>query len=177
VSWGYHLPHKTQFSSQQHFVFHLLLLMKTENREQPKKRSKRTEGSETSVRNEEREEERRRRKKELRQKSLTDGAVDEKSRHSTKALRQREKMIQRLAALGLDENGEKLDNYSLLKYPVREWMISLPGAAERIAVNPFVTLIGIVLLWGIIGWSGGTLRKRPICSVSYPPLTFLDVWF
>jgi hypothetical protein len=93
----------------------------------------------------------------MRQKALKDGEMDDKSRHRTKAMHQREKMIQRLAALGLGENGEKLDNYSLLKYPVREWMISLPGVSEPIAVNPFVTLIGIVLLWGIIGWSGGTL--------------------
>jgi hypothetical protein len=151
--------------------------METENREQPKKRSKRTEGSETSARNEEKDEERHRRKKEMRRQSLKDGEKSDKSRHSTKALSQREKMIQRLAALGLDENGEKLDNYSLLKYPVREWMISLPGAAERIAVNPFVTIIGIVLLWGTIGWSGGTLRKRPICSIFIHASDVLAVFY
>jgi hypothetical protein len=80
----------------------------------------------------------------------------EESRRLKKEARQREKMIARLAELGLDEHGEKLDNFSLLKYPVREWKFSIPGCSEQIALNPAVTLIGVLVLWSLVGWAIGT---------------------
>jgi hypothetical protein len=164
----------TTRNSNKTVVVVVVVVMETENREQPKKRSKRTEGAETSVRNEEKDEERRRHKKEMRQKALKDGEMDDKSRHRTKAMRHREKMIERLAALRLDENGEKLDNYSHFKYPVREWMIALPGVSEQIVVNPFVTLIGIVLLWG--HWLERRYVVKEACRLCFiPNSNVLDV--
>jgi hypothetical protein len=81
---------------------------------------------------------------------------EERRRRRKKEARRREKMIAQLAELGLDENGEKLDNFSILKYPVREWKFSLPGSQEQIALNPAVTLMGVMVLWGMVGWASGT---------------------
>jgi hypothetical protein len=64
-------------------------------------------------------------------------------------------LAKQFAALGLDEHGNELDNFSLLKYPVREWKLTIPGTQEPIALNPAVTLIGVVSLWGIVCWSSG----------------------
>jgi hypothetical protein len=95
--------------------------------------------------------------KESGDKSVKRAAKDEESRRRKKELRRKEKLKAYFAELGLDENGEKLDNFSLLKYPVREWIVTIPGTTEPIALNPVVTLIGIGCLCFIICWSSGTL--------------------
>jgi hypothetical protein len=88
-------------------------------------------------------------------KPVKDVAVDEERRRRKKELRRKEKLAAHFAELGLDENGEKLDNFSLLKYPVREWLIAIPGTTEPIALNPIVTLIGIGCLSFIMVWCSG----------------------
>jgi hypothetical protein len=75
-----------------------------------------------------------------------------------KQRRRAKKMAKRLAALGLDEEGNELDNYSLSKYPVREWKFTLPGMKDDIALNPVVSLIGVGVLWGIVCWYSGKLQ-------------------
>jgi hypothetical protein len=87
-----------------------------------------------------------------------DSVNSEERRRLKKEARQREKMTARLAELGLDEHGEKLDNFSILKYPVREWIFCLPGSSEHIALNPAVTLMGVLILWGLVGWATGTFK-------------------
>jgi hypothetical protein len=79
------------------------------------------------------------------------------SEELTQKQRQRraKKMAKRLAALGLDEEGNELDNYSLSKYPVRECKFTLPGMKDDIAINPVVSLIGVGVLWGIVCWYSG----------------------
>lgn len=74
-----------------------------------------------------------------------------------KQRRRAKKMAKRLAALGLDEEGNELDNYSLSKYPVREWKFTLPGMKDDIALNPVVSLIGVSVLWGIVCCYSGKL--------------------
>jgi hypothetical protein len=74
----------------------------------------------------------------------------EDARSRRKQLRQAEKMVQRLAKLGLDEHGDPLDNFSLLKYPVRECKFKVPGFQEAMAINPVVTLIAVAVLWSIV---------------------------
>jgi hypothetical protein len=74
----------------------------------------------------------------------------EEARARRKQLRQAEKMVKRLAKLGLDEHGDPLDNFSLLKYPVREWKFRVPGFQEAVAINPVVTLIAVAVLWSIV---------------------------
>jgi hypothetical protein len=83
-------------------------------------------------------------------------ALEEDELRRKKEERRKKKVIQRFAALGLDEHGEKLDHYSILKYPVREWKVALPGSQEQITFNPIVTLIGMVVLWATTGWISGT---------------------
>jgi choline-glycine betaine transporter len=88
-------------------------------------------------------------------------AADEEKeeRRRTKAERKRaEKALQKtkehFAELGLDEDGNLLDHYSLLKYPVRECKFTLPFCGtEPIALNPVVTLIGLSCMWSIVVWS------------------------
>jgi BCCT, betaine/carnitine/choline family transporter len=97
----------------------------------------------------------------------------EERRRLKKEARQREKMIARLAELGLDEHGEKLDNFSILKYPVREWKFSIPGSSEQIALNPAVSLMGIFVLWSLVGWASGTFYPGRFpstqrCESSHP---------
>jgi hypothetical protein len=82
-------------------------------------------------------------------------AEKEEERRRKKQLRRAEKLAKHFAAMGLDEHGNALDNFSLLKYPVREWKCTIPGTQEPIALNPAVTLIGVVSLWGIVCWSSG----------------------
>jgi hypothetical protein len=105
-----------------------------------KKRSKQLDVFSDDERDEEREEERRRKKH----------------------LRRAERLAKRFAALGLDEHGNALDNFSLLKYPVREWKFTIPGTQEPIALNPAVTLVGVVCLWGIVCWSSGKCQRSLI---------------
>jgi hypothetical protein len=69
------------------------------------------------------------------------------------------KLEQRMAALGLDIHGAPLDNFSLEKYPVRERTFTVPGFAAPVALNPVVTLIGILGLWGLVLWLTGTLCR------------------
>jgi hypothetical protein len=77
-------------------------------------------------------------------------------RRRKKEQRRATRLAKHLAELGLDENGDPIDNFSLLKYPVREWKFKLPGFHEPIALNPAVTFIGVVCLWGMVMWSSGT---------------------
>lgn len=69
-----------------------------------------------------------------------------------KLIKSAAKHAQKMAELGLDMNGEPLDNYSLAKYPVREWKLHLPGFQGHIVLNPVVNLIGIVCLWAFVAW-------------------------
>lgn len=85
--------------------------------------------------------------------------IDEQIR---KEERRRKKLIKRaksqaklFAELGLDENGNPFDNFSLLKYPVREWILTLPGLHDPIALNPVVSMLAIVSLWGLVLWTAG----------------------
>jgi hypothetical protein len=77
-------------------------------------------------------------------------------RRRKKEERRAKRLAKHLAELGLDENGDPIDNFSLLKYPVREWKFKLPGFHEPIALNLVVTFIGVVCLWGMVMWSSGT---------------------
>jgi hypothetical protein len=85
-----------------------------------------------------------------------DDEIRKEERRRKKLLRQAKQQAKLFAELGLDENGNPLDNFSLLKYPVREWIVTLPGMNDAIALNPVVTLIGVVLLWGLVVWTTGT---------------------
>lgn len=75
---------------------------------------------------------------------------NEEEKRRRKEIRRHKKVVDRLALLGLDENGEPLDNFSLLKYPVREWIFTLPGSREKIALNPAVTVLSMVGLWVLV---------------------------
>jgi choline-glycine betaine transporter len=79
--------------------------------------------------------------------------VDDEERRRRKLMRNFEKHKARLEELGLDEYGQPLDAYSILKYPVREWTFTLPGSRETVALNPVVTLMGLVYVWGLVVWS------------------------
>jgi hypothetical protein len=81
--------------------------------------------------------------------------AEQEDRRRKKSERRAAKVKQELAELGLDEYGQPLDNYSILKYPVREWKFKIPGTSQPIALNPVVTLIGVLLIWGIVVWSTG----------------------
>jgi hypothetical protein len=45
-----------------------------------------------------------------------------------------------------------VDDYDMEKYPVREFEFKLSFMEEKIAFNPVVSLIGIVILWGVSIW-------------------------
>lgn len=103
-------------------------------------------------------------------KSVRGYASDDKSRKSERSERKErerrerkkkerraQKLAQRFKELGLDENGNELDNFSLLKYPVRECKFRIFGSTEPLALNPVVTLIAVVCLWSIVVWCTGTL--------------------
>jgi hypothetical protein len=40
-------------------------------------------------------------------------------------------------------------------YPLREWQCQLPRMKDPIRMNPVVTLISVVWLWGLVIWSSG----------------------
>lgn len=82
-------------------------------------------------------------------------AEREERRREKKNEKRAKKMAEQLEALGLDENGDPLDNFCLSKYPVREWIFKLPHSVEPVALNPVVTLIGVAVLWGVFIWSSG----------------------
>jgi hypothetical protein len=83
-------------------------------------------------------------------------------RRLKKLQRRAKKMAAHFAALGLDEFGEPLDNFSLLKYPVREWRFTPLGFQEPIAINPVVTFISGLLLWGSVLISICTYDQTPL---------------
>jgi hypothetical protein len=89
--------------------------------------------------------------------SHSDGELEleDERRRKKEQRRAKRHLAKHLAELGLDEHGEPTDNFSLLKYPVREWKFKLPGLHEPIALNPVVTFISVVCLWGIVLWSSG----------------------
>lgn len=74
-------------------------------------------------------------------------ATDERRK---KELRRAKRLAERLAQLGLDANGDPLDNFSLLTYPVREWKFKVPGV---------VTFICIATLWALVLWNTGKQRE------------------
>lgn len=41
------------------------------------------------------------------------------------------------------------------KYPVREWKVALPYFKRPIAMNPLVSLMSVIVLWGVAIWSIG----------------------
>jgi hypothetical protein len=84
----------------------------------------------------------------------------EDERRLKKEQRRAKRLAKHLAELGLDENGDPIDNFSLLKYPVREWKFKLPGFDESIAINPVVTFIAVVCLWAIVLWSSSKFVRR-----------------
>jgi hypothetical protein len=45
-----------------------------------------------------------------------------------------------------------IDEYDMEKYPVREFQIQFCGMSDKISFNPVVSLIGIVILWGVSIW-------------------------
>jgi hypothetical protein len=91
-------------------------------------------------------------------------------RRRKKEQRRTKRLAKQLAALGLDENGDPIDNFSLLKYPVREWKFKLPGFQEPIALNPVVTFIGVVCLWGMVLWSSGKFVRYATCVMALQAL-------
>jgi hypothetical protein len=95
--------------------------------------------------------------------------LDDERRHK-KELRRAKRIGKQLAALGLDENGDPIDNFSLSKYPVREWKFKLPGFQEPIALNPVVTFIGVVCLWGMVLWSSGKFVRYATCAMALQAL-------
>lgn len=78
--------------------------------------------------------------------------VDSEERRLRRRLRRAQKLAKHLEELGLDENGNELDNFSLDKYPVREFKFTIPMMRNEVALNPTVTLIAIVCLWGLVLW-------------------------
>jgi hypothetical protein len=55
------------------------------------------------------------------------------------------------------EDAQYLDqNMDLQKYPVKELKIYIYGLQDPIVFNPFVTFIGVTLLWGVVIWTLGT---------------------
>jgi hypothetical protein len=40
-------------------------------------------------------------------------------------------------------------------YPLREWQCQLPRMKDPIRLNPVVTLMSVVWLWGLVIWSSG----------------------
>lgn len=62
-------------------------------------------------------------------------ALKEEERLRQNEKRRAKRLAKHFAELGLDENGDPTDNFSLLKYPVSEWKFELPGFHEAVAVN------------------------------------------
>jgi hypothetical protein len=55
----------------------------------------------------------------------------------------------------LKKQGEQTDvdaEYDTEKYPFREFTFRIPGLKDQIAFNPVVSLIGIIILWGLSIW-------------------------
>jgi hypothetical protein len=96
--------------------------------------------------------------------SNEDDHDDDDERRIKKEQRRVKRLAKQLAELGLDENGDPIDNFSLLKYPVREWKFKLPGFHEPIAINPVVTLMAVSCLWGLVWWSSGKLDEHATCA-------------
>jgi hypothetical protein len=82
-------------------------------------------------------------------------------RRIRKALRKAKKMAKHLERLGLDENGNELDA-SYDKYPVRTWNFTVPGLHDKVAINPAVTMIGVVCLWSLVVWCHGKFNRRNV---------------
>jgi hypothetical protein len=96
--------------------------------------------------------------KEHKESTMATVSGDPESEELTQKQRCRaKKMAKRLAALVPDDEGNELDDYSLSKYPVREWKFTLPGMKDDVALNPVVTLVGVGVLWGIVCWYSGKL--------------------
>jgi hypothetical protein len=89
--------------------------------------------------------------------ALSDEDTHEQREQRRHARRVHRKLVRRMAALGLDEHGQPLDgeHYALSQYPVRECVVVLPGFSDPIALNPVVTLLGVMGLWSMVVWLAG----------------------
>jgi hypothetical protein len=86
-----------------------------------------------------------------------DGNDKSERRLQKKLKKLAKKQSQLLADLGFDGNGDKVGHLTELTYPLREWQFKVPGLQDPIALNPAVTLIGVLFLWSIVIWSSGTV--------------------
>lgn len=82
-------------------------------------------------------------------------------RRLRRKLRKAQRIAKHFEELGLDENGNELDAFSIEKYPVREWTFTVPGMSDKVALNPVVTLIAVAFLWGLVLW---VICKCSMCS-------------
>lgn len=58
-----------------------------------------------------------------------------------------------------DEKADDGDyEFDTSKYPVREFVATLPGFKDAVAFNPLVSLIGVCVLWGLSIWCMGKYR-------------------
>jgi hypothetical protein len=93
---------------------------------------------------------------ERRESAMVTVSGDSESEELTQKQRRRaKKMAKRLAVFVPDDEANELDNYSLSKYPVREWKFTLLGMKDDIALNPVVSFTGVGVLWGIVCWYSG----------------------
>jgi BCCT, betaine/carnitine/choline family transporter len=107
----------------------------------------------------------------------------DKQRRLRKSLRKAKRIAKHLEDLRLEEEeGDELDNFSLAKYPVREFKFTIPGMSDELALNPVVTLIGVVVLWSVVLWCTGKFFFKRHLLVSHKDchqqqLTFLSLFF
>jgi hypothetical protein len=100
----------------------------------------------------------------------SDDDTEEQREQRRHARRVHRKLVRRMAALGLNEHGQPLDgeHYALSQYPVRECVVILPGFADPIALNPVVTILGVMGLWSMVVWLAGTfitvLCAKRVCA-------------
>jgi hypothetical protein len=52
-----------------------------------------------------------------------------------------------------DSDGDR--EFDVDKYPVREWEFVIPGFRDPVAINPVVSAIGVIVLWGLAIWCMG----------------------
>jgi hypothetical protein len=89
---------------------------------------------------------------------------EEEKRRLAKHLRRADKHAQRMQEMGLDANGEPLDNFCIAKHPVREWKFNIPGSRDQVALNPVVFCLSVVCLWSLAIWSRGTTVHSNVCD-------------
>jgi hypothetical protein len=90
--------------------------------------------------------------------------TDQEKRRLAKHLRRADKHAKRMQEMGLDANGEPLDNFCLTKHAVREWKFNIPGSRDQVALNPVVFCLSVVCLWSLAIWSRGTSAPLDTCD-------------